>query len=129
MSDVSQTNRPKSQESTRMEEEEEEASLYVKKMVEKFVHIKEEPEEYFIRVENPHILEQQQPHPLKKEEEDPPYVKVVVVDIPKWIGDPLMGEDSGPNEASSSSSKGFQADYLFARPSESDDFTSHSLFH
>ncbi|XP_057709915.1 uncharacterized protein LOC130927844 isoform X2 [Corythoichthys intestinalis] len=112
-----------------------EESPYTKKLEEEFVHIKEE-QEYFIRVENPHIEEQQQPHPLKKEEEDPPYVKVEVVDIPNWSDEPLMGEDGGLSEASrgadllsgSGSKEGFQADNLIARPSESDDFTSGLLF-
>ncbi|XP_057710262.1 uncharacterized protein LOC130928063 isoform X4 [Corythoichthys intestinalis] len=134
MSDVSQAHRPERQESPRMEEE----LPYIKKVEEEFVHIKEEQEEYFIRVVNPHIEEQQQPQPLKKEEEDPPYVKVVVVDIPKWTDEPLKGEDGGVKEASrgtepqngsnSSSKEGSQADNLIARPSESDNFTSHSLF-
>ncbi|XP_057710084.1 uncharacterized protein LOC130927952 [Corythoichthys intestinalis] len=132
MSDVSQAIRPERQDSPRMEEE----SPYIKTVEEEFGHIKEEQEEYFIRLQNPHIEEQQQPDPLKKEEEDPPYVKMEVVDIPKWTDEPLKGEDGGPSEASrgaellsGSSSKGFQADNLIARPSESDDFTSHSLFY
>ncbi|XP_057711207.1 zinc finger protein 79-like [Corythoichthys intestinalis] len=133
---VSQAHRPERLESARMEEAEE--SPYIKKVEEEFVHIKEEQEEYFIRLQNPHIKEQQQPHPLKKEEADPPYVKVEVVNIPKWTSEPLKGEDGGPSEASSwteppndssgSSKEGSQADNLIARPSESDDFTSHSLF-
>ncbi|XP_057710010.1 zinc finger protein 771-like [Corythoichthys intestinalis] len=125
MSDVSQAHHPECQESPRIEEE--------------FVHIKEDQEEYFNRVENPHIEEQQQPHPLEKEGEDHPNVKVEVVDIPKWTDEPLKGEDGGPSEASrraeppsgssssSSSKEGSQADNLIARPSESDNFTSHSL--
>ncbi|XP_057711061.1 uncharacterized protein LOC130928464 isoform X2 [Corythoichthys intestinalis] len=131
MSDVSHVHPPERLESARLEEE----SPYIKKEEEEFVHIKEEQEEYFIRLQNPHIEEQQQPDPLKKEEEDPPYVKVEVVDIPKWTDEPLKGEDGGPSEASrraellsGDSSKGFQADNLIAQPSESDDFTSHSLF-
>ncbi|XP_057685149.1 chromo domain-containing protein cec-1-like [Corythoichthys intestinalis] len=139
MSDVSQLHHPECQESARMEdEEEEEESTYVKKVEEEFVHIKEEQEEYFTRVENPHIEEQQQPHPLKKEEEDPPYVKVEVVDIPKWTEETFKGEDEGLSEASrgeeppsgssSSSKEGFQADNLIARPSERDNFTSRLLF-
>ncbi|XP_057710224.1 uncharacterized protein LOC130928042 isoform X3 [Corythoichthys intestinalis] len=132
-SDVSQAHRPECQESPRMEEE----LPYIKKVEEEFIHIKEEQEEYFFRVGNPHIEEQQQPHPLKKEEEDPPYVKVEVVNTPKWTSEHLKGEDGGPSEASSwteppngsssSSKEGSQADNLIARPSESDDFTSHSL--
>ncbi|XP_057712208.1 zinc finger protein 37-like [Corythoichthys intestinalis] len=132
MSDISQVHRPERQESASMEGEEAEEDI--KKVEEEFVHIKEEQEEYFIRVENPRIEEQQQPHPL--EEEDPPYVKMEVVEIPKWIGEPMKGQDGGPSEASlgaepisgSSSKEGFQADNLIARPSESDDFTSRSLF-
>ncbi|XP_057710213.1 uncharacterized protein LOC130928036 isoform X2 [Corythoichthys intestinalis] len=135
MSDVSHAHRPERLESARMELAEE--SPYIKKLEEEFVHIKEEQEEYFIRVENPHIEEQQQPDPLKKDEEDPPYVKVELVNIPKWTGEPLKGEDGGPSEGSrgaeppngsSCSKEGSQADNLIARPSESDDFTSHSLF-
>ncbi|XP_057709987.1 uncharacterized protein LOC130927896 [Corythoichthys intestinalis] len=136
MSDVSQAHRPERLESARMEEAEE--SPYIRKVEEEFVHIKEEQEEYFITLQNPQIKEQQQPHPLKKEEEDPPYVIVEVVNIPKWTSEPLKGEDGGPSEASSgteppngsisSSKDGSQADNLLARPSESDDFTSHSLF-
>ncbi|XP_057676547.1 zinc finger protein 35-like isoform X3 [Corythoichthys intestinalis] len=131
MSDVSQAQR---QESARMEEE----SPYIKKVEEEFVHIKEEQEEYFIRLQNPHIEEQQQPPPLKKEE-DPQYVKVEVVYIPKWTGESFKGEDGGPSEvsrgteppngsSSNSSKERSQAANLIARPSESDDFTSHSLF-
>ncbi|XP_057709776.1 cilia- and flagella-associated protein 251-like isoform X3 [Corythoichthys intestinalis] len=140
MSDVGEAHRPGCQESARTEEEEEEKeeeSLHVKKLVEESVHVKEEQKDYFIRVENPHIEEQQQPHPLKNE--DPPYVKMEVMDIPMWTGEPLKGKDGGlseasrgaePSSASSSSSKeGFQTDKLFARPSESDDNTSHSLFY
>ncbi|XP_057676544.1 uncharacterized protein LOC130906331 isoform X3 [Corythoichthys intestinalis] len=137
MSDVSQVHRPERQESARMEEEEVEESPYIMKVVEEFVHIKEEQEEHFITVENPNIEEQQRPHPFK--EEDPPYVKVEVVDIPKWSGEPVKGEYGGPSEASrgaetpsgssSSSKEGFQADNLTARPSESDDFTSYSVFY
>ncbi|XP_057676126.1 uncharacterized protein LOC130906159 isoform X2 [Corythoichthys intestinalis] len=130
---VSQVHRPEHQESACMEEEEEEESPYVEKVEVEFVHIKK----YFIGVENPHIEEQQRPHPLKKEEDNPPYVKVEVVDIPKWTDETLMGEDEGPSEAStgaeplsgsSSSKEGFQADNLIARPSENEDFTSHSVF-
>ncbi|XP_057711241.1 uncharacterized protein LOC130928557 isoform X4 [Corythoichthys intestinalis] len=136
LKDVSQVHRPERQESPRMEEE----LPYIKKVGEKFVHIKEEQEEYFIRVVNPYIEEQQQPHSLKKEEEeeDPPYVKVKVVDMPEWTDEPLKGEDGGESEASrgkepqngsnSSSKERSQADNLIAQPSESDDFTSHSLF-
>ncbi|XP_057710231.1 uncharacterized protein LOC130928046 isoform X4 [Corythoichthys intestinalis] len=137
MSDVSQAHRPEHLESARMEEAED--SPYIKKVEEKFVHIKEEQEEFLIRLQDPHIKEQQQPHPLKKEEEDPPYVKVEVVDIPKWTVEPLKGEDGGPSDASrgaelsngssSSSKEGSQADNLIARPSDCDDFTSHSLFY
>ncbi|XP_057709611.1 uncharacterized protein LOC130927674 isoform X5 [Corythoichthys intestinalis] len=134
MSDISQAHHPERLESARMEVAEE--SPYIIKLEEEFVHIKEEQEEYFMRVENPHIEEQQQPHPLKKEEEDPPYVKVEVVNIPKWTSEPLKDKDGGPSEASrgkeppnsSRSKEGYQADNLIARPSESDDFTSHSLF-
>ncbi|XP_057710179.1 uncharacterized protein LOC130928020 isoform X4 [Corythoichthys intestinalis] len=136
MSDVSQVHHPERLEPARMEVVEE--SPYIKKLEEEFVHIKEEQEEYFIRVENPHIEEQQEPHPLKKEEEDPPLVKVEVVSIPKWTSEPLTDEDGGPSEASrgteppngsnSRSKEGSQADNLLARTSESDDFTSHSLF-
>ncbi|XP_057683625.1 uncharacterized protein LOC130910394 isoform X3 [Corythoichthys intestinalis] len=137
MSGVSQVHRPERPESAHMEEEEEEEeeSPYIKKVEEEIAHIKEE---YFIRVDNPHIEEQQQPHPLKKEEEDPLYVKVKVVDIPKWTDETLKGEDGGPSEASggaeppsgtsSRSIEGSQADNLIPRPSESEDFTSHSLF-
>ncbi|XP_057710250.1 uncharacterized protein LOC130928057 isoform X3 [Corythoichthys intestinalis] len=132
MSDVSQGRRPERQESPRMEEE----SPSREKVKEEFVHIKEEQEDYFTSLQNPHIEEQQQSQPLKKEEEDPPYVKVEVVNLPKWTGEPLKGEDGGPSEASrgaellsgSSSKEGFQADNLIARPSESEDFTTHSLF-
>ncbi|XP_057710246.1 uncharacterized protein LOC130928055 isoform X3 [Corythoichthys intestinalis] len=134
MSDVSQAQRPERQESPGMEAE----SPYINKVEEEFVHIKEEQEEYFNRVVNPHVEEQQQPHPLKKEAEDPPYVKVEVVDIPKWTDEPLKGEDGGVSEASrgtepqnisnSSSKEGSQADNLIAQPSASDDFTSLSLF-
>ncbi|XP_057711212.1 uncharacterized protein LOC130928539 isoform X3 [Corythoichthys intestinalis] len=137
MSVVSQAHRPEHLESARMEEAED--SPYIKKVEEKFVHIKEKQEEYLIRLQNPHIKEQQQPHPLKKEEEDPPYVKVEVVDIPKWTSEPLKGEDGRPSEASrgteplngsnSSSKEGSRADNLLARPSNSDDFTSRSLFY
>ncbi|XP_057709609.1 uncharacterized protein LOC130927674 isoform X3 [Corythoichthys intestinalis] len=135
MSDISQAHHPERLESARMEVAEE--SPYIIKLEEEFVHIKEEQEEYFMRVENPHIEEQQQPHPLKKEEEDPPYVKVEVVNIPKWTSEPLKDKDGGPSEASrgkeppnsSRSKEGYQADNLIARPSESDDFTSHSLFY
>ncbi|XP_057711197.1 uncharacterized protein LOC130928531 isoform X3 [Corythoichthys intestinalis] len=134
MSDVSQVHRPERQECARMKEEEEEESPCVKNVEEELVHIKEE---YFIRVENPHIEEQQQLHPLKKEEDDPLYVKVEVVDIQKWTDGNLKGEDGGPSEASrgaellsgSSSKEGFQADNLIPRPSESDDFTSFSMFY
>ncbi|XP_057712030.1 cilia- and flagella-associated protein 251-like isoform X2 [Corythoichthys intestinalis] len=137
MSDVSEEHRPKRQGFAGMEEDEKEESLYVKKVEDEFVHIKEEQEEYLIRMEHHHIEEHQQPHPLKKEEEDPPYVKVEVVDIPEWTGQPLKGEDGSQSEASrgpepqsgsSNTKEGFQADNLIARPSESDDFTSHSLF-
>ncbi|XP_057710184.1 uncharacterized protein LOC130928022 isoform X3 [Corythoichthys intestinalis] len=138
MSDFSHAHRPERLESARMEVAEE--SPYIKKLGEEFVHIKEEQEEYFIRVENPHIEEQQQPHPpLEKDEEDPSYIKVELVNIPKWTGEPLKGEDGGPSEASrgaeppngssSCSKEGSQADNLIAPPSESDDFTSHSLFY
>ncbi|XP_057711999.1 uncharacterized protein LOC130929087 isoform X3 [Corythoichthys intestinalis] len=132
ISDVSEAHRPERQESPRMEEE----SPYIK-VEEEFVHVKEEQEEYFIRLQNLHIEEQQQSDPLKKEEEDLPYVKVEVVDIPKWTVEPLKGESGGPGEASraaeppngsSTSKEGSQADNLIARPSESDEFTSHSLF-
>ncbi|XP_057685143.1 zinc finger protein 771-like [Corythoichthys intestinalis] len=135
LQDVSQVHRPERQECARMKEEEKEESPYVKNVEEELVHIKEE---YFIRVANPHIEEQQQPRPLKKEENNPRYVKVEVVNIPKWTDESLKGEDGGPSEASrgaeppngssSSSKEGFQADNLIARPSESDDFTSRSLF-
>ncbi|XP_057711739.1 uncharacterized protein LOC130928931 isoform X3 [Corythoichthys intestinalis] len=133
MADNSQAQGPQCQESARIKEEEKvEESPYIKKVGDRFVQIKEEQEE------NPHIEDQKQPHPVKKEEveEDPPYVKVELVDIPKWTDEPLKGEDGGPsvpNEraepprgSNSSSKEGFQAD---ARPSDSDDTTSHSRFY
>ncbi|XP_057712015.1 histone H3.v1-like isoform X2 [Corythoichthys intestinalis] len=134
MSDVSHCT--ESKESARMEEEEEEESPYIKKAEEEFVHIKEEQEEYFIKDENPHIEQKQQPHPLKKEEEDLPYVKVEVGDIPKWTGEPLKCGDLSeaskeaerPSGSSSSSTEGANTDNLIAQPSESDDPTSRSLF-
>ncbi|XP_057685110.1 involucrin-like isoform X2 [Corythoichthys intestinalis] len=133
--DASQAHCPERQESARIGEEEEEESQFIKKEEEEFVHIKDEWDEYFIRVENPYIEEQQQPNVLKMEE-DPPYVKVEVVDIPKWSGEPLKccgpseanREAEPPSGSSSSSTERSEADILFAQPSDSDDATSHSLF-
>ncbi|XP_057675225.1 uncharacterized protein LOC130905657 isoform X6 [Corythoichthys intestinalis] len=125
---VSQVHRPELQESARIGEEDKKESPYIK-VEEEFVHIKEEQEEYFIRVENPLIEEKQESQPLKKEEENPSYVKEEVVDVPKWTGEPLKGEDGGSSEArrgaeppsgSGSSTEGSQADNLIAQP--------HSLF-
>ncbi|XP_057685205.1 uncharacterized protein LOC130911339 isoform X2 [Corythoichthys intestinalis] len=140
MTDVSQAHcpaLPKRQGSARIEEDEEEESPYMKKEEEVYVHIKEEQEEYFIPVENTHIEEQQKRYPLIKEEADPPYVKVEVIDVSKWTGESLKGEDAGPSQASrgaeptsggsSSLKEGSQAD-LMVQSSESDDATSHSLF-
>ncbi|XP_057705060.1 zinc finger and BTB domain-containing protein 47-like isoform X2 [Corythoichthys intestinalis] len=128
MSDVSQEKR---QEFGRIKEEEEgeELSQIKKEEDDEFVHIKEEQKEYFIKVENPHIEEQQQqPHPLKGED--------VKEEVSKWTGEPLKVEDGGPIEASggaeppsggSSCSK--EGSHLITQPSEIDNATSHSLLY
>ncbi|XP_057681695.1 involucrin-like isoform X3 [Corythoichthys intestinalis] len=80
LEDESQAHRPERQETFRIKEEEDspyiklegEEFLHIKAEEEEFVHMKEE--EHFFTVGNSHIEEQHQHQPLKKKEEDPPYV-------------------------------------------------------